>query len=54
MAASAPGVDTNAIVTGINNLGVAVITTQDARERLDQAYAAPNRQGMLGLLSVGS
>jgi len=50
---TAPGTSTNAIITGINNLGVAVITTQDARARLDQAYSAPNRQGMLGLLSVG-
>jgi putative ABC transport system permease protein len=30
-----------------------VITYQDARARVDEAYAAPNRQGMLGLLSVG-
>ncbi len=50
---TAPGADVNAIVAGINRLGVAVITVQDARSRLDVAYAAPSRQGMLGLLSVG-
>ncbi len=48
-----PTADAAAIVTGINSLGVAVLNVQDARAALAEAYAAPNRQGMLGLLSVG-
>jgi putative ABC transport system permease protein len=50
---TAPQADPQAIVAGINNLGVAVIWAQDARSQVEQAYAAPNRQGVLGLLSVG-
>jgi putative ABC transport system permease protein len=50
---TAPGSDAQAIIGGINNLGVAVIAYQDARAALEQAFGAPNRQGMLGLLSVG-
>jgi putative ABC transport system permease protein len=50
---TAPGTDTDSLVRGINNFGVAVIRTQDAHTSLEQAYATPNRQGMLGLLSVG-
>jgi putative ABC transport system permease protein len=34
-------------------MGVAVVRAQDARLALDNTFAAPNRQGMLGLLSVG-
>jgi putative ABC transport system permease protein len=45
--------DPQAIVLGVNNLGVAVIRAQDARWVLDQTFQAPNRQGVLGLLSVG-
>jgi putative ABC transport system permease protein len=50
---TAPGADTGAIIRGINNLGVAVVRAQDARAGLAQVLAAPNRQGVLGLLSVG-
>jgi putative ABC transport system permease protein len=50
---TAPEADTQAIVQGINNLGVSVVRVQDARQALDQTLATPNRQGMLGLLSVG-
>ena len=45
--------DPQAIVQGVNNLGVAVIRAQDARLLLAQTFQAPNRQGVLGLLSVG-
>jgi putative ABC transport system permease protein len=49
----APGADPAAVTAGLQALGVAVIRTQDAAAVLDAAYAAPNRQGMLGLLSAG-
>lgn len=45
--------DPRVIVQGVNNLGVAVIRAQDARLLVDQTFQAPNRQGVLGLLSVG-
>jgi putative ABC transport system permease protein len=48
-----PSADTQAIIHGINNLGVPVVRSQDARQVLTQVFAAPNRQGVLGLLSVG-
>ncbi|MFZ6027057.1 MAG: ABC transporter permease [Chloroflexota bacterium] len=48
-----PGSDTDAIITGINDLGIAVVAYQDARTALEEAFGAPNRQGMLGMLSVG-
>jgi putative ABC transport system permease protein len=50
---TAPGADTQAIIQGINNLGVPVVRSQEARKTLAQVLAAPNRQGVLGLLSVG-
>jgi putative ABC transport system permease protein len=50
---TAQDADPQAIVLGVNNLGVAVIRAQDARRLLAQTFQAPNRQGMLGLLSVG-
>lgn len=50
---TSPQADTQAVVTGLNQLGVSVIRTQDARAALDESFAAPNRQGVLGLLSVG-
>ncbi len=48
-----PEADTQAIIYGINNLGVSVVRAQDARQTLAQVFADPNRQGVLGLLSVG-
>ena len=50
---TSPEADTQAIVNGLNLLGVSVIRTQDARKALDETFASPNRQGVLGLLSVG-
>jgi putative ABC transport system permease protein len=46
-------VDTQLVVNGLNQLGVTVIRAQDARSALDSAFTSPNRQGVLGLLSVG-
>lgn len=45
--------DTTNIIRSINNLGISVITVQDARMQVETAFASPNRQGMLGMLSVG-
>jgi len=50
---TSPGTDVHAIVQGINDLGVPVVRVQDARGTVEQSLAAPNRQGILGLLSVG-
>jgi putative ABC transport system permease protein len=50
---TAPEADSRAIVAGVQNLGVPVIWAQDARQTLETALSAPNRQGTLGLLSVG-
>jgi putative ABC transport system permease protein len=50
---TSPEADTQTIVNGLNLLGVSVIRTQDARQSLDETFASPNRQGVLGLLSVG-
>jgi putative ABC transport system permease protein len=50
---TAPQTETQAVVNGLNLLGVSVIRTQDARAALDESFASPNRQGVLGLLSVG-
>lgn len=50
---TAPQANTAQIVTGINQMGVAVVTVQDAREQWRQALQAPGRQGVLGMLSVG-
>lgn len=47
------GTDTQAVIQGINRMGVSVVRALDARLALDQTFASPNRQGMLGLLSVG-
>jgi putative ABC transport system permease protein len=50
---TAQDADPQVIINGLNLLGVAVIRTQDARQALDETFASPNRQGVLGLLSVG-
>ena len=41
------------IVDGVRQLGFAVITAQDARDRILQEQTRPERQGLFGLLSVG-
>lgn len=48
-----PDANTQEIINGINQMGVAVITAQDARAQWRQAVQAPGRQGVLGMLSVG-
>ena len=48
-----PAVPSSEIVSGVRQLGFAVITAQDARERIVQAQTRPERQGLFGLLSVG-
>lgn len=48
-----PDADTSEIVTSINEIGVTVITVQDARNQWQQAVQEPGRQGVLGMLSVG-
>jgi putative ABC transport system permease protein len=50
---TAPDADSLAIIRGVNTLGVSVVRAQDARLALEDAFFTPNRQGMLGLLSVG-
>jgi putative ABC transport system permease protein len=50
---TSPQANTQEIVNGINQMGVAVITVQDARAQWRQAVQTPGRQGVLGMLSVG-
>jgi len=45
--------DTQAILTGINQMGVSVVRTQDTRAETRRALDSPDRQGVLGMLSVG-
>lgn len=47
------GSNTADIVNGINQMGVAVVSVQDTRFQIAQAFKAPGRQGVLGMLSVG-
>lgn len=51
--ATLPDADTSEIVASINEMGVAVITVQDAKSQWQQAVLEPGRQGVLGMLSVG-
>jgi putative ABC transport system permease protein len=50
---TSPHVPGSAIVSDVRELGFAVITAQDARERILQEQTRPERQGLFGLLSVG-
>jgi putative ABC transport system permease protein len=50
---TAPDADSRSIVAGIQRLGAFVVRAQDARELLETSMLSPNRQGTLGLLSVG-
>jgi putative ABC transport system permease protein len=47
------GADTGAIILGLNRMGVTVVRSQDARQSMQEAFTAPRRQGVLGLLSAG-
>ena len=48
-----PDANTSDIVNNINQMGVVVITTQDARAQYEQILGEPGRQGVLGMLSIG-
>jgi putative ABC transport system permease protein len=48
-----PEAETYEIVSAINQMGVTVITVQDAQTQWQQAAQEPGRQGVLGMLSVG-
>ena len=50
---TAPDANTQAILDGINQMGVSVVRAQDARAEIDAALDLPGRQGVLGMLSVG-
>jgi putative ABC transport system permease protein len=41
------------IVAGVHNLGLVVVTSQDARQRIAAEQTRPERQGLFGLLSAG-
>jgi putative ABC transport system permease protein len=41
------------IVTGVRQLGITVVTADDARQLIDAEQSRPERQGVFGLLSVG-
>ncbi len=48
-----PAVPSSEIVDSTRQLGFAVVTAQDARDRILQEQTRPERQGLFGLLSVG-
>jgi putative ABC transport system permease protein len=48
--AAVPGEE---IVTGVRDLGLAVVAAADARETIEAEQTRPERQGLFGLLSVG-
>jgi putative ABC transport system permease protein len=45
--------DSNAVVEGVRDLGLVVVTARDARETIAAEQTRPERQGLFGLLSVG-
>jgi putative ABC transport system permease protein len=46
-------VDSEAIVKGVRDLGLVVVTAQDAGAKILSEQTRPERQGLFGLLSVG-
>ncbi len=50
---TAPGANTKRIVSDLENLGLMVLSTYDARGTIAEERLRPERQGILGLLSVG-
>ena len=50
----APGSDTKQIITGLSDLGLRVVRFQDTQVLIDAERQRPERQGILGLLSVGT
>jgi putative ABC transport system permease protein len=53
MLRTAPGSKTADIRSGLDDLGLSVISVDDARAAIDKERLRPERQGLLGLLSVG-
>ena len=45
--------DSEAIVEGVRDLGLVVVTARDARQTIATEQTRPERQGLFGLLSVG-
>jgi putative ABC transport system permease protein len=45
--------DAETIAGGVRDLGITVVTAEDAREMITSEQARPERQGVFGLLSVG-
>ena len=48
-----PGSDTKRIVSDLEDLGLRIMSTYDARQMIKDERLRPERQGILGLLSVG-
>ena len=46
-------IDSDAIVDGVRDLGLVVVTARDARGTIAAEQTRPERQGLFGLLSVG-
>jgi putative ABC transport system permease protein len=51
--ATDPAVPSEAIISGVRQRGLTVVTAADARQRILQQQSRPERQGVFGLLSVG-
>jgi putative ABC transport system permease protein len=45
--------DVETIASGVRELGITVVTAEDARDMITSEQARPERQGVFGLLSVG-
>lgn len=50
---TSPKANTAEIIADINQIGVTVVSAQDTRAQIAQAFQMPGRQGVLGMLSVG-
>lgn len=48
-----PAVPTDEVVAGVRQLGIQVVTAEDASQQIIEAQTRPERQGVFGLLSVG-
>jgi len=51
---TAPGTDASQLVSDIQDIGFRVVGVQDTRKIIDNERQRPERQGILGLLSVGT
>lgn len=50
---TAPGSNTKRITSQLEDLGLRILTVYDARQMINEERQRPERQGILGLLSVG-